>query len=275
MTAPDARVTFDLNPREIAESILARITRPEDCYESTDIGSQLIPALAPLADHEIDAIAFTLKSRFGKDFSGARNQRWWAEIRHERERVRKQQHAESPYLLTSTGNYIANLYNAKVMLRHLPIAFNSFTSKCFLTSSTPWHHEGNWTGHDDTMAAEWCQRQGLNIDSRLVAEAAESIARERTPYVSPVTDYLSTLTHDGTPRCDRWLTACLGVTDSPFVREIAAKWLIAAVKRAFEPGCQSDYVLVLEGIQGRRKSSAIRVLCGSEWFSDDLAEIGT
>jgi predicted P-loop ATPase len=33
------------------------------------------------------------------------------------------------------------------------------------------------------------------------------------------------------------------------------KWLIAAVARAYEPGCQADEVMILQGPQGQRKSS--------------------
>lgn len=267
-------VTFDLTPRQIADQIITRITRPEDCYEESEIGAQLIPALAPLPDHIIDGFAFDLKKRFSKDFSGARNQRWWSSIRASRESQRQHTHEESPFKLTSNGNYISNLYNAKVMLRQLPIAFNSFTNRSFLTSRSPWGHEGNWVDHDDTMAAEWCQGQGLNVDSRQAAEAAESIARERPP-VQPVIDYLSSIEWDHVSRCDLWLIRCLGVADDPIIREVSAKWLIAAVKRVFEPGCQSDYTLVLEGSQGLRKSTALRTLAGSEWFSDDISDIGS
>lgn len=273
MTSPN--ITFDLTPRQIADEIIALIQRPEDCYEESPIGLQLIPAIAPLKDHEIDGIAFSLKQRFGKDFTSARNQRWWASIRQSRESTRQESRRESPYLLTNNGGYIANLANAKTMLSSLPIQFNAFSMQSFLTTRAPWGAQGDWTDADDCNAAEWCQRQGLNIDDRTAAKAAESIARDRKPYYHPITEYLSSHEWDGVERCDRWLIACLGVADSPFVREISTKWLIAAVKRAFEPGCQSDYVLVLEGLQGRRKSSALRVLCGSDWFSDDLADIGT
>ena len=92
VTGSDARVTFDLTPREIADAIIARVTVPEDCYEESTIGAELIPALAPLKDYEVDGVGFSFKQRFKKDFSAARSQRWWGSIRAARER----QKAEAP-----------------------------------------------------------------------------------------------------------------------------------------------------------------------------------
>ena len=90
MTQPN--ITFDLTPRQIAETIVVRVIAPEDCYEESSVGAELIPALAPLQDHEIDGIAFVFKKRFPKDFSGAKNQRWWGSIRAARAKLQ----AEAP-----------------------------------------------------------------------------------------------------------------------------------------------------------------------------------
>jgi predicted P-loop ATPase len=51
--------------------------------------------------------------------------------------------------------------------------------------------------------------------------------------------------------------------------------MISAVARAYRPGCKVDTVLTLEGSQGKTKSTVIEALFGKEFFTDDLAELGT
>jgi len=85
----------------------------------------------------------------------------------------------------------------------------------------------------------------------------------------PVLDAISAIRWDGKPRLDTWLSYYLGAEDSDLVRAIGRKALIAAVRRLRQPGCKFDSVLVLEGQQGAGKSSALRIIAGSdEAFTD-------
>jgi hypothetical protein len=51
------------------------------------------------------------------------------------------------------------------------------------------------------------------------------------------------------------------------------KFLIGAVARVMRPGCKMDNVLILEGEQGRWKSTALATLAG-DWFGDTPFTIG-
>jgi putative DNA primase/helicase len=92
----------------------------------------------------------------------------------------------------------------------------------------------------------------------------------------PVRDYLDKLPEwDKTPRLDIWLSYYLGVEPiEHYTGPIGKCWLISAVARIYQPGCQAKYCPILEGEQDLGKSEALAIL-GGEWFTDDIAELGT
>jgi hypothetical protein len=84
----------------------------------------------------------------------------------------------------------------------------------------------------------------------------------------PLLEFLDTLKWDGQPRLDSWLVDHLGAIDTPFVRAVSALSLIAAVRRAKHPGTKFDQCIVLEGEEGINKSSAIEIMAGRSFFSE-------
>jgi hypothetical protein len=106
--------------------------------------------------------------------------------------------------------------------------------------------------------------------------ASEGFLRtcEENKYNS-IIDYLTPLRWDRVKRLDTWLTVYLGACETPLHRAWGRMILIAACRRVFEPGCKFDHVLVLEGLEGIGKSTAVKVLaCGvaaserPKYFSD-------
>jgi len=85
----------------------------------------------------------------------------------------------------------------------------------------------------------------------------------------PVVDYIEGLRWDGIERIDEWMTTYLGAKDTELNRAIGRISLIAQVRRARHPGCKFDQIIVLEGPEGKDKSTALLTLAGgSENFSD-------
>jgi predicted P-loop ATPase len=124
---------------------------------------------------------------------------------------------------------------------------------------------------DVTAIQELMQLAGLcRVSKDVIHQAVDLRAKERAFH--PVRDYLGNLKWDDTPRLDTWLTKYLGVQDSEYVQKIGKMFLLATVARIYEPGCKADYMLILEGPQGARKSTACAVI-GGEWFSDNLPDI--
>ena len=80
--------------------------------------------------------------------------------------------------------------------------------------------------------------------------------------LNPLKQMLKDKKWDGRHRLSNWLPHYMGTEDSEYTRAIGRKWMISAVARAMDPGCQVDHMLVFEGAQGCGKSSAARILGG-------------
>jgi predicted P-loop ATPase len=66
-----------------------------------------------------------------------------------------------------------------------------------------------------------------------------------------------------------------GCEDNEYHRAVSAKTVIAAVRRVRQPGCKFDHMVVIEGRQGIRKSTAIARLFGEKWFTDQISALGS
>lgn len=112
----------------------------------------------------------------------------------------------------------------------------------------------------------------LGISTARAQEAVVLVARRNER--DGLMDYLSALEWDGTERLVLAGTRGLGA-DNEVYGKLLRRWMIGAVARVFRPGCKFDNVLVLQGPQGAKKSTALRVLAGDEWFNDSMIPIGS
>lgn len=155
------------------------------------------------------------------------------------------------------------------------LAFDQFAQRVVKRRPAPYDPDGEpvpasgsweWTDVDDTRTAAWIARHCSFVpSSAFVAEAASETAHS-APF-HPVIDWLESLKHDGTERLEHWAIDHMGVADTPYARRVSRYFLVGMCMRVLHPGCKFDYCLVLEGPQGRMKSTALRTL-GGEWFSD-------
>lgn len=124
---------------------------------------------------------------------------------------------------------------------------------------------------DDTLGAIRSlinNEYGLDVGALNTLAAVLEIARDNA--FDPVLDYLAECQGkwDGVLRIGAWLVAYCAARDTPFTRAVGQKHLVAAVRRARQPGCKYDDILVLESPEGKNKSTAIELLAGKENFSD-------
>jgi predicted P-loop ATPase len=110
---------------------------------------------------------------------------------------------------------------------------------------------------------------GFDMEDKATRDAVMSLALEHC--FNPVLDLISDAeaNWDGEKRLDRMAADYFNCEDTPLNSAFMRKAMIALVKRAREPGCKFDTIIVLESAEGFNKSTAWRVLAGDENFSDE------
>ena len=178
------------------------------------------------------------------------------------------------------GGLRQTIRNAVVCLRHDPkltgiCAENLFTRRRVLIKNAPWRETDRpdlWRDSDDAALRYYLEHTYGLTKREAIADALSTIALENAFH--PVRQYLDRLTWDGQERIDSVLVDYTGADDTPYIRAVSRKWLIAAVSRIREPGCKFDEMLVLVGGQGMGKSTFFsRLARRPEWFSDSITRI--
>src|SRR5437763_13971383 len=151
---------------------------------------------------------------------------------------------------TTEGRNLPILANALAAFRHAPewggvLALNEFGCGTVVLKPTPWGvvSKGEWTDHEDRLAAEWLQRQGILVSVEVAGQAVQTTARDH-PF-HPVKSYLQALRWDGVARVDKWLSTYLGVEDTEYSSAVGSRWLISAVARIYRPGAKADCCLIV------------------------------
>lgn len=96
------------------------------------------------------------------------------------------------------------------------------------------------------------------VTHRVVRECI--LALSKTNERSPFLDYVRGLKWDRVPRLDTWLQDLWGVSDTPFTREVAAKFMVSACARMDNPGVKIDWMMIVVGPQATGKTSMPGIL---------------
>jgi len=146
------------------------------------------------------------------------------------------------------------------------VVFNDFINKVTIMRQPPWdkdHKDKTPRSIIESDAPMWAtdlENFGIKTNKDAVGDFIGHIAKLNT--VNPPADYFNSLVWDRQPRLDTWLTYYLGAEkqSAEYLRLVGSKWLMAIVARALTPGIKFDNVLILEGAQGTKKTSAFEVL---------------
>ena len=160
--------------------------------------------------------------------------------------------------------------NLRTVLQNDPayadhLRYNAFTGRL------EWKGEKIADHMEEDISLHISSRYRFEMAARTLGSVAAVVGREKQYH--PVRDYLRSLVWDGECRHDAWLSAYLGAVQSPLTTAVGCRWFTSAVARIMQPGCKVDTVLILVGPQGAKKSTAFRVLAGSDYFSDTALDL--
>jgi hypothetical protein len=178
------------------------------------------------------------------------------------------------------GHIIPHVSNALISLHAKEwegvLRFNQSALRVEAHTNPPWQFRKplpfTWMDEDDVRAATWMAQQGIAASTSTAGKAIQAFAREHGYH--PIRQFFESLKWDGIARLDSWTLLYLGCDKSDYNTAVGSKWMISAVARTYCPGAKVDCALVLEGEQGARKSTALRVLA-EPFFTDEIADLGS
>lgn len=162
------------------------------------------------------------------------------------------------------------------------VGLNEFSHQICKLKATPWPSQpGVWLEVDDYKLAEYLvlrHNWGQSPSGESITQAMKVIAQDHAFH--PVRDRLLALAWDKSMRLDSWLFEALSLNPdamparkAKYIAHVGRWFMMGMVARVLRPGSKFDYMLVLEGPQGYRKSTLGKVLAG-EYFSDTHLDLG-
>lgn len=160
-----------------------------------------------------------------------------------------------------------NLSNAMLVLNSHPELKDKIWADDFLQRIvTIWNGpKREWQDGDDLLLTEWFQRvmRMPKISAKTVTDAAEAIAFINRK--NEVREWLETLQWDRVVRLPTMLSDAFGAEQNDYTAAVGRCWMVSLIARALNPGSKADYVPVFEGIEGIKKSTAMKII-GGDWF---------
>ena len=142
------------------------------------------------------------------------------------------------------------------VLKRRPFAVNPpMTGKMTL-------EEGQMSKADLALIAHWFDARGMLVSKELVEDALWTVVKSPTRRTNAIAKYLDALPPVTEATVLPTLaTDILGATD-PFANTLVLKTLVAAARRARNPGHRHRAMLVLKGEQKCGKSATVKILAG-------------
>lgn len=165
-----------------------------------------------------------------------------------------------------TLNQLVKLIEKEPVLDGL-FVYNLFSKNIEFTRPAIWGNDSSFVVDNDLIEFKnYLEEVHKNeTDMKTIEEALVVVARKRKYH--PIKRYLESLIWDGVARIDRWLIELCGCEENIYVKDVSKKFICAAIRRIYEPGCKFDYMMIMEGGQGIGKTTFFNTL-GGEWYLD-------
>ncbi|MER9680798.1 PriCT-2 domain-containing protein [Mesorhizobium sp. M0184] len=134
----------------------------------------------------------------------------------------------------------------------------------------------NWTDSHDAAVRSLIESKtqlkgyGIKVSDRDLRGGIDMSAQKRRFH--PIKELLTSVKWDGKCRAETLFIDYLGCTDNDYNRQAALMMLVGAVARVMRPGHKFDFVPILEGVQGKGKSTFIEILA-LHWYNELTGDI--
>lgn len=218
-------------------------------------------------------ISERLKTNLEKDFGVLRfMDEKDKENRLEEEWIKKLDMDKKGNILSTINNTVLIMNNDSMFKDNL--WYDDLRKCTYIKKDLPWRKvtplTAEWGEGDDSALRNYLEILYGVTNRNNINDALTIVFQQHVFH--PVKEYFSTLQWDKKERVDKLLIDYLGAEDTPYVRSVTRKTLVAAVARIYNPGCKFDHVLTIVGPQGIGKSRLIKKL-GGKWFSDTFGNL--
>lgn len=164
--------------------------------------------------------------------------------------------------ICNAGNVVRFLQNDTDFNGH--IWFDEFSAQIMTDTVSPPHSWNDTTTNNLMISLQ--TNFGLHrITAQMVYDGISFVAHQNKRH--QVRDWLTSLEWDGKERIGNFFITHMGADASGSIRAFGNNFWVLMVKRIMQPGCQADYMVVLEGGQGIGKTRALRII-GGPWYAE-------
>ncbi|MFL2072001.1 VapE domain-containing protein [Marinilactibacillus psychrotolerans] len=173
-------------------------------------------------------------------------------------------------ILNSNGNVKKLLTNLKMIIASSPsikgIGYNEFTKETTIRGEPI---NDNFINNLRLMVD---QQYLITFSKDDVLTVVNQLARELNTY-HPIKKMIESKQWDRRERVESLFIDYLGADNNEYIQMVTRKWLVGAVARIYNEGVKFELVPILQGKQGKGKSTIASKL-GGKYFVDSLKTLG-